>query len=202
MLNFMREKQIRGIEEPAFVKTLFGDVRFSVIWLALRVWLGLQWLESGLGKFENPAWVQTGDALKGYWSNAILIPETGRPAISFDWYREFLTFLLNTESYTWFARLVVYGEVLIGIGLIIGAFVGITAFFGAFMNWNFMMAGSASSNPMLFVIALLLIFAWKTAGYIGADFFLLRFLGTPWGRLQQRKQVQQTELGLAPAGDD
>jgi len=22
--------------------------------------------------------------------------------------------------------------------------------------------------------------AWKVSGYIGADFFLLRFIGTPW----------------------
>ncbi|MBT4003565.1 MAG: hypothetical protein HOF10_09660 [Chloroflexi bacterium] len=48
------------------------------------------------------------------------------------------------------------------------------------MNWNFMMAGSASTNPMLFVVALGLILAWKVAGYIGADRFLLRWIGTPW----------------------
>jgi thiosulfate dehydrogenase [quinone] large subunit len=75
---------------------------------------------------------------------------------------------------------VAYGEFLIGIGLILGAFTGIAAFFGAFMNWNFMMAGSASTNPLLFVIAIGLVLAWKVSGYIGADYVLLRFLGTPW----------------------
>jgi len=64
--------------------------------------------------------------------------------------------------------------------LIIGAFTGIAAFFGGFMNWNFMMASSASSNPMLFVIAVGLILAWKVSGFIGADFFPLRWIGTPW----------------------
>ena len=48
------------------------------------------------------------------------------------------------------------------------------------MNWNFMMAGTASSNPMLFVAAVALILAWKVAGYIGLDYFLLRWIGTPW----------------------
>jgi thiosulfate dehydrogenase [quinone] large subunit len=43
-----------------------------------------------------------------------------------------------------------------------------------------MMAGSASSNPMLFVVALGIILAWKISGYIGLDYFLLRKLGTPW----------------------
>jgi len=69
---------------------------------------------------------------------------------------------------------------LIGIALIIGAFTGIAAFVGGFMNWNFMMAGSASVNPVFFVIAVGLILAWKVSGYIGADFFLLRWIGTPW----------------------
>jgi len=188
MTEIMQERPRQRVEEPAFVKMLFSDVRFSILWLVLRVWLGWQWLQSGWGKINNPGWMETGDALKGFWSNAILVPETGRPPVSFDWYRSFLAFLLNTESYTWFSRLVVYGELLTGIALIIGAFVGIFAFVGAFMNWNFMMAGSASSNPMLFIVALLLIFAWKTAGYIGADYYLLRFLGTPWGRLQQRRR--------------
>ncbi|MCB0111947.1 MAG: hypothetical protein KDE53_38755, partial [Caldilineaceae bacterium] len=60
-------------------------------------------------------------------------------------------------------------------------------------NWNFMMAGSASSNPMLFIIAIGVILAWKVAGYIGLDFFLLRFIGTPW-------RGQPTEkVNVAPA---
>jgi thiosulfate dehydrogenase [quinone] large subunit len=71
---------------------------------------------------------------------------------------------------------------LIGIALILGAFTGIAAFFGAFMNWNFMMAGTASSNPLLFTAAILLILAWKVAGYYGLDRWLLPLLGTPWQR--------------------
>jgi len=66
------------------------------------------------------------------------------------------------------------------VGLILGAFVGVAALAGAFMNMNFMLAGSASSNPVLLVLAILLILAWKTAGYIGLDRFLLPLLGTPW----------------------
>lgn len=198
MISF-KERQISSVEEPQFIKTLFSDVRFSVVWLVLRVWLGWQWLEAGLHKLENPAWVQTGDALKGYWANAVAIPETGRPAITFDWYRSFLEFLLATESYTWFSKVLVAGELLVGVALIIGAFVGIAAFGGALMNWNFMMAGSASSNPMLFVVALLLIFAWKTAGYLGADYYLLRWLGVPWKVREQETAVTQPVYGGAGA---
>jgi thiosulfate dehydrogenase (quinone) large subunit len=48
------------------------------------------------------------------------------------------------------------------------------------MNWNFMMAGTASTNPLLFAIAIALILAWKVAGYYGLDQYVLPALGTPW----------------------
>jgi thiosulfate dehydrogenase (quinone) large subunit len=178
------------VQEPKLVQTLLNDPRAGWLWLVLRVWLGWQWLSSGWGKVGNPAWVQTGEALKGFWERAVLIPDTGRPVIAFDWYRSFLQAMLDAQAYTWFAKLVAYGEVLVGIGLILGAFTGIAAFFGAMMNWNFMMAGSASTNPMLFIIAVFLILAWKVAGYIGADYFLLRWLGTPWGWATARQDEE------------
>ena len=130
--------------------------------------------------------MQSGDALKGFWERAVAIPDAPvRPLIAFDWYRQFLQVLLDSSSYTWFAKLVVAGEILIGLALVLGVFSGIAAFFGGFMNWNFMMAGSASVNPVLFSLAVLLVLAWKTAGWWGLDRWLLPLLGSPWqpGRL-------------------
>ncbi len=170
----------RYVQDPPLARFLFSDKRSSWIWLVLRVWLGIQWIEASLHKISDPAWVTTGAALKGFWTNAVKIPETGKPPIAFDWYRDFLGALLQSGSYTWFGKLVAYGEFLIGVALIVGAFVGVAAFFGAFMNWNFIMAGAASSNGLLLVLAVVLIMAWKVAGYVGADFFLLRWLGVPW----------------------
>lgn len=179
-----------AVQDPPFVKTLLNDTRFSVLWLVLRVWLGYQWLTSGLGKIGNPAWVDGGAALKGFWSGIVVVPADGRPAIAFDWYRNFIQFMLDAEAYVWFGKLVAYGEIIVGIALILGLFTGIAAFFGGFMNWNFMMAGSASTNPMLFTISVGLILAWKIAGYIGADYFLLPLLGTPW----EGKEVDEAEV--------
>src|SRR4029453_8784894 len=170
----------RTIQDPAIARFLFSDVRSAWIWLVLRVWRGYAWFDASLHKINDPAWVGSGDALKGFWTNAIKVPESGRPLIAYDWYRSFLTYLLDHQAYTWFGKLVAYGELLIGIALIIGAFVGIAAFFGALMNWNYIMAGAASTNGLLLVVAILLVLAWKVAGYYGADFFLLRWLGVPW----------------------
>ena len=168
------------VEEPKWVKTLLNSPKASWLWLVLRVWLGWQWIEAAEHKIFNPAWTETGFAVKGFWERAVIIPAEGRPAIAFDWYRSFLQTLLDAEAYTWLAPLIAYGELLVGIALVLGLFTGIAAFFGALMNWNFMMAGAASSNPMLFIIAVGLILAWKVAGYIGIDYFLLRWVGTPW----------------------
>lgn len=170
----------RYVQDPPIARFLFSDKRSSWIWLVLRVWLGIQWIDASLHKISDPAWVTTGAALKGFWMNAVKIPEKGKPPIAFDWYRDFINALLQSESYTWFGKLVAYGEFLIGVALIVGAFVGVAALFGAAMNWNFIMAGTASSNGLLLVLAVFLVMAWKVAGYVGADFFLLRWLGVPW----------------------
>ena len=42
------------------------------------------------------------------------------------------------------------------------------------------MAGSASTNGWLGILAIFLILAWKVAGWYGLDRWLLPILGTPW----------------------
>jgi thiosulfate dehydrogenase (quinone) large subunit len=49
-----------------------------------------------------------------------------------------------------------------------------------FMNWNYIMAGSASTNALLLAIAVGLMLGWKVSGWIGLDRWLLPLLGTPW----------------------
>lgn len=180
MSDVVRTRSGQIIEDPPLAKFLFSNTRMAPVWLVVRVLIGINWLQSGLGKLQNPAWIETGVALRGFWENAVAIPEGGRPPIVFDWYRDFLQGMLDAGSYVWFAKLISFGETLIGITLIIGAFVGVAAFFGAFMNWNFIMAGAASSNALMGLGALLLILAWKVAGWWGLDRWLLPRLGTPW----------------------
>lgn len=193
-MNAVMNRKNQIVQDPPIARFLFSDTRASWLWLLVRLWLGYKWIDAGIGKVSNPAWTQTGEAVKGFWTNAVLIPETGRAAISFDWYRSFLNMMLDMEAYRFMAPLIAYGEVIIGVALVLGLFTGITAFFGGFLNWNFMMAGTASTNPVLFVLAILLIMAWKVAGYIGLDYYLLPTLGTPW----KAQKVEVPALRPAP----
>jgi thiosulfate dehydrogenase [quinone] large subunit len=169
------------IPDPPIARLLFSSTKLAWLWVIVRLYLGYQWINAGLHKVEGDGWINNGGvALKGFWTNAVKIPEQGKPPIAFDWYRDFIQFMLDQGWYSWFAPLIAYGEMLVGIALIVGAFVGIAAFFGALMNWNFIMAGAASTNGLLFTLAILLILARKVAGWYGVDRFLLPIIGTPW----------------------
>lgn len=168
-----------AILNPPFIQTIFSDKRMAILWLPLRVWIGVQWILAGYGKL-NPAWLETGEALKGFWGGVLKNAAGEHPAVAYSWYVTFIKTLLDSGSYVWFAKFVVFGELAVGIFLIIGAFTGLAALGGAFMNWNYMMAGSAGVNPMYLAIEIALLLAWKVAGYIGADYFVFRFGATPW----------------------
>jgi thiosulfate dehydrogenase [quinone] large subunit len=168
------------VDDPVRWRLLLGNVFFALLWLPLRFFVGRDWLSAGWHKITDPEWMQGGAALQAYWERAVAIPEQGRPPITYDWFRQFLQYMLDNGWYEWFAKLIAWGEVLVGFGLLVGALVGIAAFFGTVMNFSFMLAGSTSTNPVLFGLAVFLVLAWKVAGFWGLDRWLLPALGTPW----------------------
>ena len=173
------------VDDPVLWRLLLGNVHLAVLWLPFRFFLGKEWLSAGEHKLRDSGWMDGGQSLLGYWKNAVAIPDPDsgrRPAITYDWFRDVLNYMINHEWYTWFAKLVAIGEFMIGLGLILGALVGIAAFFGTVLNVNFMLAGTTSSNPVLFGMTVFLVLAWKVAGHFGLDRWLLPILGTPWNR--------------------
>jgi thiosulfate dehydrogenase [quinone] large subunit len=158
-----------------------GNTYLAVLWMPIRFFVGHEWIAAGEHKLRDSTWMDGGAALQGYWERAVAIPEApARPAITFDWFRDFLQYMLDNEWYTWFAKAVAIGEFLIGLGLLVGALVGIAAFFGTLLNFSFLLAGTTSTNPVLFGLGVFLVLGWKVAGWIGLDRFLLPLLGTPW----------------------
>lgn len=169
------------IPENPVSKFLFSSTQSAVIWLIVRLYLGYQWLNAGLHKVTSAAWTgdQAGAAIKGFVGGALSKAEAGKDVTG--WYASFLeSFVLPNAKL--FAYLVAFGEVLVGIGLIVGLLTGIAAFFGALMNVSFLFAGTLSTNPLLFILATWLVLAWKVAGWYGLDRWALSYLGTPWSR--------------------
>lgn len=174
------------VPQPALSRFLFHDTRSAALWLIVRLYVGLAWLEGGIHKLTDAkgAWdYGNGSAILGFWKRAAAVdPTTGTGPINaeYGWYRSFLQMLIDNNAHTWFAPLIAWGELLVGIGIIVGGLVGIAAFFGALMNMSFMLAGTASTNPVLFFLAIMLILGWQVAGYYGADRFILPIIGAPW----------------------
>lgn len=169
--------------DPPLARALFDQTMFSWVWLLVRLYLGYLWINAASHKLMDPRWMSTGEAMRRFWESAVKVPAPpAKPAIAYDWYRDFIELLLDGGHYVWFAKLIAISEFTVGIALVLGAFVGISAFAGAFMNWHFMMAGTASINPVMIVLSVLLILAWKTAGWWGLDRWLLPAVGTPWQR--------------------
>jgi thiosulfate dehydrogenase [quinone] large subunit len=195
-----------GFEEPAFARFIFSDPRTAVVWLVVRVYVGWQWLEAGWGKFsgEEQGWwgASAGKGMTGFVTNAINNAHTAKPTV-LPGYAWFLATFVQPYTAAW-SYAITIGEILVGLGLIVGLFTGIAAFFGGLMNVDYLFAGSLGTgavNPPLFVLATALVLAWRVAGYIGLDFFALPLVGVPGqpGKLLRKREGNPSDSKAAPA---
>lgn len=171
----------------------------GMLWLIARLWLGYQWLTAGIEKVfgeGSAVWVspKAGTAVKGFLLGAIkqssLAPgfdpaKNPYPAVQ-TWYAYLVqnVFLPNA---TLFSYLVAFGELLVGIALIVGIFTHFAALMGVLLNLAFLFAGATSTNPQMLVVGLTIVLAGGVAvGYYGVDFFARpierRFLERRWTR--------------------
>jgi len=182
------------IQDPPIARFFFQSTIAAWLWLAVRVYVGYDFLVAGWHKFTTPAWMDgSGAGILGFWKAALGSTPSGAPVITFDWYRAFLQYLVDTNSAGWFSYVIVFGELAVGLCLIVGAFVGLAATGGLLMNMAFLLAGTTSTNPVLVILGVLLILAWKNAGYVGLDYFLLPMLGTPWRQQALAPKAARTQ---------
>lgn len=162
-----------NVERSTISKFLFSDTRVSWLWLVVRIYVGWQWLQAGLEKVTDPTWTGggAGTAMGGFIKGALAKTAGAHPDVS-SWYASFLQTMVSPHLFIW-SHVIAYGELFVGIGLILGVLTGIAAFFGLFMNLNYLLAGTVSINPVLLVLSMFIIMAWKVAGYTGLDRFIL-----------------------------
>jgi thiosulfate dehydrogenase [quinone] large subunit len=131
------------------------------------------------------------------WITKALTKTTGPFPDVQGWYGWFLSAVVLPHTVFW-SYTVTFGEIAVGVALILGLFTGIAAFFGTTMNASYLLAGTVSTNPILFAFGSLLVLAWKTAGWWGLDRYVLGRLGTPWQRPVILPAPQRTGAPLAP----
>ena len=137
----------------------------------LRIYLGWSWLTSGWGKITGEGFDAAG-YLNGAIANPV-ISHTGEAI--YPTYTAFIKGLVlpNVEVIN---VLIPWGEVLVGIGLLLGCFTTVAVFFGLLMNFMFMFAGTISTNPLMILIGVIVLAAGANAGRFGADYYVLPYL--------------------------
>lgn len=176
-----RSERVIHFEEPRFAKFLFASSAAAWIWLIPRVYLGYEWAQAGWEKLTgDPSWLTSSEPLKGFVGFALQGAGQGEhSAVNYGWYAAFLRWV-GGDGASFMSKAVSLGEFVVGIALILGLFTGIAAFFAGTLSMSFGLAGVAGVNPVFFLLEVLLILAWRNAGYIGLDRFVLPALGTPW----------------------
>lgn len=158
----------------------------GIIWLLLRLWLGYNWAMDGFEKVfgeGSAGWVgdKAGTSVMGFLKGAIaksyLAPDFvagSRPGVQ-NWYADLVQNVFMPNA-TLFSYMVAYGELLVGIALIIGIFTRFSALMGVIMNLSYLLAGTVSVNPQMLVIGLIILMGGAGVTYYAADRFVIPFL--------------------------
>ncbi|MGV4964149.1 DoxX family protein [Priestia aryabhattai] len=149
-----------------FIEVLRQNKKVSILLAVLRVYLGYTWLMAGWGKIAGGQFDASG-FLKGALAQA-----TGdQPAVQ-GWWVVFLE-NLAIPHVELFNTLVPWGELLVGIGLLIGCFTKTAVFFGLVMNFSYLFSGSTSTNVQLVLLSMFILVSALNAGRYGVDGLVL-----------------------------
>lgn len=147
------------------IKFLRENMIASVMLLVLRLYLGWTWLTGGWHKI-------TGDFdATGFLKGAVAKATGDNPVVA-SWWGSFLENVALPNSGL-FSFLVAWGELLVGLGLLLGCLTTAAVFFGMVMNFAFLFSGTISSNPMMILLSIFVIVAGSNAGRIGLDYYVI-----------------------------
>lgn len=152
---------------------LRGNKYAAMLLTLVRLYVGWKWMDAGWHKITGDKAFDATGFLNGAIAKPIIDKATEQPL-----YPNYVGFLENfaLPNVKLFNVLVPWGEFLVGLGLLIGAFTTLAVFFGMLMNFMFMFAGTMSSNPYLVLLSIFIIVAGANAGKFGADYYILPYL--------------------------
>ncbi|AHF10071.1 MULTISPECIES: DoxX family membrane protein [Dehalobacter] len=148
----------------------------QVVWTVIRVYIGWEWLSAGISKTfgaSAAAWVgpNAGAAVTGFLQGALTKTGGQHPDVSW-WYASFIQNIALPNAKV-FGYVIAWGELLVGLGLILGCFTTIALLAAVFLNMSYLLAGAVSTNPMLLFWEALLLWAGAAAYYWGVDRILI-----------------------------
>jgi thiosulfate dehydrogenase [quinone] large subunit len=188
-------KLVEALPGPQVLEALFHNVTWSWVWLILRLWLGVEWVLAGLSKIGNPAWTgsEAGAALIGF-IHGLLDRTSDSTSTVQSWYTGFLEGTILPNAALW-SNLIAWAELLIGVILVLGFFTWIASFLSGVMSFNYLLAGVIGLDPYMLLVAILLLLAWRTAGWLGLDRWMMPAVGVPWkpGYLFERSDPGEVE---------
>ncbi|MBE4907577.1 DoxX family protein [Bacillus luteolus] len=151
----------------------------SGILLVLRLYLGWSWMVAGWEKV-------TGDFDAGGYLQGAVGKATGEhPAVQ-GWWAVFLE-NVAIPNVGLFNILVSWGELLVGIALLLGTFTTFAALMGILMNFAFLFSGTTSTNPQMVLLTIFILVAGANAGKLGLDNWILPTLKNKWKKSTRDK---------------
>ena len=151
------------IETPRSLYWLQRSKSAALIWNAMRIWLGVMWLQAGIAKVwgaENPAFLHNhGAGVAGFAAHGV-------PAYS--WWGSFLHSFVVPNS-GWIAILVAFAELAIGAALAVGFLTPLACLGSLLLLFTYVMSGTASVCAFYALFAIVILATWRTSGWIGID---------------------------------
>jgi thiosulfate dehydrogenase [quinone] large subunit len=182
---------INVIGDPAALRTprpliwLQRSKYAALVWTAMRVWLGIMWLQAGVAKLwgaENPAFLHNGGAgVAGFASHGVA---------AYSWWGSFLhSFVVPNAG--WIGILVALTEFAVGVCLALGLFTPFAAVASLALLFTYVMSGTASVCAFYALFAIVIIAMWRTSSWIGVD-------GVIAGYRQRRRNATPTSSSITP----
>lgn len=174
------EQQATVAPAPPLLQRAFARKEDAWIWLPVRILVAYQWLSAALAQFNDNDWWQTGAKLQQIWIR--WLASDAHPDRPLDIYKNFINTLITSDSAGWIAKIVVGIEVVAGIAVLLGAFTGLAALAGTLLVPYFALFELPIGNPLIVVLAIMLMMSWKVSGYWGVDRYLFDDLHEPAAR--------------------
>jgi thiosulfate dehydrogenase [quinone] large subunit len=152
-----------AVKAPSFLAWARQSKLMSLVWTAMRVWLGIMWLQAGISKLwgaENSAFLHNnGAGVAGFASHGVA---------AYSWWGSFLhSFVVPNAG--WIAIVVALTEFSVGVALSLGLFTRIAALTSLALLFTYIMSGTASVCGFYALFAIVILATWRTSSWIGVD---------------------------------